>query len=213
MSSEARHYDGLVKLLRSKRLMATKNYTVSYRRKRSGKTNYKKRLKLLLSSKPRLVVRKSLRSTIMQIIEYNPDGDKVLAAACSKDLTKLGWKGSTSNLSSAYLTGLLLGQKAKKAKVSEAILDIGLNTPAKGSRLFASVKGVIDSGLKVPSGNEIFPSKDRIEGKHIVNYALHLQKSDKQRYEKQFSLYLKQGLKPETIATHFAEIKNKIAQQ
>ncbi len=193
--------------------MADKKYTVAYRRKRSGKTNYKKRLTLLLSSKPRLVVRKSLKSTMMQLVEYNADGDKVLASACSKDLTKLGWKGSTSNLSSAYLTGLLLGQKAKKAKVSEAILDIGLNTPAKGSRLFASVKGVIDSGLKVPSGNEIFPSKDRIEGKHIVNYALHLQKSDKQKYEKQFSLYLKQGLKPETLVAHFAEIKNKIIQQ
>ncbi len=193
--------------------MADKNYTVVYRRKRSGKTNYKKRLKLLLSLKPRLVVRKSLKFTMMQLVEYNADGDKILATACSKDLTKLGWKGSTSNLSSAYLTGLLLGQKAKKAKVTEAILDIGLNTPVKGSRLFASVKGVIDSGLKVPSSNEIFPSKDRIEGKHIVNYALHLQKSDMQKYEKQFSLYLKQGLKPETLVNHFAEIKNKIASQ
>ncbi|MBI2135638.1 50S ribosomal protein L18 [Candidatus Woesearchaeota archaeon] len=193
--------------------MADKNYTVVYRRKRSGKTNYKKRLKLLFSLKPRLVVRKSLKSTMVQLVEYNADGDKILATACSKDLTKLGWKGNTSNLSSAYLTGLLLGQKAKKAKVTEAILDIGLNTPVKGSRLFASVKGVIDSGLKVPSGNEIFPSKDRIEGRHIVNYALHLQKSDMQKYEKQFSLYLKQGLKPETLVNHFAEIKNKIVQQ
>src|SRR3989338_7954240 len=122
--------------------MADKNYTVAYKRKRSGKTNYKKRLKLLISSKPRLVIRKSLKSTLLQLVEYDADGDRVVASASSRDLVKLGWKASISNLSSAYLTGMLLGQKAKKAKIGEAVLDIGLNSPVKGSILFAGVKGV-----------------------------------------------------------------------
>jgi large subunit ribosomal protein L18 len=36
-------------------------YKMPFRRRREGKTNYTKRLKLLLSRKPRLVVRKSLK--------------------------------------------------------------------------------------------------------------------------------------------------------
>jgi len=36
--------------------MRKKPISVPYRRKREGKTNYKKRLKLLLSNKPRLVI-------------------------------------------------------------------------------------------------------------------------------------------------------------
>ena len=48
-----------------------KRFTVAVRRKRKGKTNYKKRLRLLLSSKPRLVVRTSSRNVLGQIIVYN----------------------------------------------------------------------------------------------------------------------------------------------
>ena len=48
--------------------MATKGiYTVLYRRKREGKTDYKKRMKLLLGKKPRIVLRKSLKHFSLQI--------------------------------------------------------------------------------------------------------------------------------------------------
>ncbi len=141
-----------------------KTYTVGYKRKRQGKTNYNKRRKLTLSNKPRLVVRRSNKNVIVQIIQYNPDGDKVLSTATTKEIQRLGWKTARRNTPAAYLTGLLCG---KKANVKEAILDIGLNEPIKGSIIYAALKGVIDAGIKVPHSKEIFPSEDRIKGKHI----------------------------------------------
>ena len=67
-------------------------FKMPFRRRREGKTNYKKRLKLLLSKKPRLVVRKSLKYIRAQIVEFDKKGDKTLASAFSRELKKLGWK-------------------------------------------------------------------------------------------------------------------------
>ena len=57
-----------------------------FKRKTLGITDYKKRLRLLASNKPRLVVRRSLRHSIAQIIEYNEKGDKVLVSATTREL-------------------------------------------------------------------------------------------------------------------------------
>ncbi|MBL7051634.1 MAG: 50S ribosomal protein L18 [Nanoarchaeota archaeon] len=140
---------------------------VQYRRKREGKTNYRKRLELLKSMKLRLVVRKSLRNVIVQIVEYNVDGDKTLVMVSSKELKKYGWSGYCRNTPSAYLVGLLCGVKAKEKKISEAILDLGLHPSRKGTILYSVLKGVIDSGVNIAHSPEIFPSEDRIMGKHI----------------------------------------------
>ena len=81
--------------------------TVPYRRKRENKTNYLKRLKLLLSRKGRLVVRFTNRKVVAQLVEFTPKGDKVLVATDSFALRKLGWQYSCKNLPAAYLTGFL----------------------------------------------------------------------------------------------------------
>ena len=59
---------------------------------------------------------------------------------------------------------MLLGTKSNKEPV---IIDFGLQTPVKGSRIFAVVKGAIDAGLKIKSSDEVMPSQERISGKHI----------------------------------------------
>jgi len=184
-------------------------FTVPFRRKREGRTNYRKRLKLLLSNRFRFAIRKSLKNFQLSIIEYAPKGDKVLFTVESKELSKLGWKGDNGNLPSAYLAGLLAGKKALEIGVNEAILDIGFNNSTKGSRLYAALAGAIDAGLKIPSSQEMLPSKDRISGGHIAKYA-HILKSDKLRYEKQFLNYVKKGIAPEDIVQHFNEIIGKI---
>lgn len=187
--------------------MANNNtYAVAYRRKREGKTDYKKRMKLLLGTKPRLTVRRSLKHITMQIIEFNPKGDKVTASAHSKELAKQGWKGSTNNTSAAYLTGMLL---AKKAGNKACVLDLGQQTSVKGSILYAAVKGAIDGGLNIPCSEEVFPDEKRIRGEHIATLAKTL-KADKERYEQQFNQYLKNKLDPETLPKHFDEIKAKL---
>ncbi len=141
-------------------------YTVKLKRKAEGKTDYKKRLNLLLAEKPRLVIRKSVDNISAQIINYEPDGDKILATAHSSSLKKLGWKHSTGNIPASYLTGLMLGKKVK-GKVKEAILDIGLQKSVKGSRIYSCLKGVIDAGINVPHEAGILPDAKRISGEHI----------------------------------------------
>jgi large subunit ribosomal protein L18 len=182
---------------------------IMFRRKREGKTNYKKRLSLLLNKKPRIVVRFSLKNITVQIIEYQEEGDKIIVSANSKELEKThGWKFSRNNIPAAYLTGYLLSKKAIKKEVKEAILDIGLKTSIKGGKIYAVLKGILDGGIKVPHSKEMLPSEEAIKGTHILNYSQKLLKEGK--YEKVFSDYAKKGIKLEELPKQFEEIKKKI---
>ena len=143
----------------------------SFRRKREKRTDYRRRLKLLLSKKSRLVIRKSLKSITLQMIDYAPEGDKIIVSTNSKALSKLGWTQNTGNTCAAYLTGLVLGKKAKKAGIKEAILDIGFITSTPGSRVYAALKGVIDAGINIPAKKDVLPDEKRIHGEHIISYA------------------------------------------
>jgi large subunit ribosomal protein L18 len=146
-------------------------YKVEYRRRREGKTNYRKRLNLLKSGKPRLVIRKSNKYIIAQIVEYMLDGDRVIVTAHSSELKKkFQWKFSTKNTPASYLTGLLCGYKAKARNISKAILDIGLNPSVKGSRIYATMKGVLDAGIEIPHSDEVLPNEARIRGEDIATY-------------------------------------------
>jgi large subunit ribosomal protein L18 len=146
-------------------------YKMPFRRRREGKTNYTKRLKLLLSRKPRLVVRKSLKYITAQIIKFDEKGDITITSFTSKNLKKLGWNFSCDTVPAAYLTGLMIGKKAREKNIEEAILDLGLYRSTKGSRIYAVVKGVLDAGLKIPVDLEMLPSEDRIQGKHLSQFS------------------------------------------
>lgn len=143
---------------------------VMYRRKREGRTNYRKRLKLLISGSPRLVIRKTNKNILVQVVEYSDNGDKVIVTANSSELKKHGWNHATGNIPAAYLTGLLAAKKSLSKNKSDAIIDLGLQTPSKGSRIYATVKGAIDGGMNVPCSEEAFPSMERISAKHIDDY-------------------------------------------
>tara|TARA_Y100000310_G_scaffold344294_1_gene456257 strand:+ start:1919 stop:2413 length:495 start_codon:yes stop_codon:yes gene_type:complete len=140
---------------------------VKYRRKREGRTDYKKRLALLKSSKLRLIIRKSLKNITVQVVKYEKDGDKVVITTCSRELKKLGWSGYGRNLPAGYLVGLLCGTKAKKQKCGDMIVDAGLQKLSKGNLVYSVVKGVVDSGVNVACSEEVFPKEERIQGKHI----------------------------------------------
>ena len=126
------------------------------RRRREAKTDYNLRLALLKSGKPRLVIRKTNHYLIAQIIETDIAQDKVLFGATSKDISKGKESKTLKNRESAYKLGLLLGGKAK-AKVKEAILDIGMNRNIHKSRIYAVLKGVLDSGIHVPHDSKALP--------------------------------------------------------
>lgn len=185
-------------------------YCVPFRRRREGKTDYRLRKALVLSGKPRLVVRNSLKNIVAQIIVAKPHGDEVIASAHSRELMReYGWKAPNGNIPAAYLTGLLCGLKAKSKGVKEAILDLGLHSPSKGSRVFAALKGALDAEVDVPHTEEKMPDENRIEGKHIAQYAESLA-SNHEEYARKFSKYLEQNLPPETLPQHFAKVKAEI---
>ena len=183
-------------------------YTVYFRRKREGFTNYRKRLKILTSKKPRLVVRKSLKNIQANIIEYAKKGDIVKVTCHSSVLKKLGWNYGTGNLPSAYLVGFMLGMKAKAANFKDAVFDIGINKSVKGSRVYAVLAGALDAGLKIPYGENILPNKDRLSGKHIADYAQRLK--NEEMLKNQFGSYIKSNANPDNIAKNVEEVKDKI---
>jgi len=142
-------------------------YKVPFRRRREGRTNYRYRARLIRSGVPRAVVRKSLRYVSVQIIEYSPEGDRVAVSAHSRNLRKMGWEWATGNIPAAYLTGYLAGKRALSKGIGKAVLDIGLRPPARGSAMFAALKGMIDAGMEIPHGEEVLPPEERLMGEHI----------------------------------------------
>jgi large subunit ribosomal protein L18 len=164
---------------------------------------------LVLSGKPRLVTRGTLKNFSAQIVVAKPYGDEVLAAAHSRELKKFRWKAPTGNVPAAYLTGLLCGLKAKSKGVGEAVLDVGLVSPTKGSRLFAALSGVIDAGIAVPH-DEAKIVKEMLKGEHIAKYGKSLG-AGSEVYSAKFSKYLAEKVSPEKLPEHVAKVKAEIA--
>ncbi len=133
-----------------------------YKRKRNGRTDYHKRLALLKSGKERLVVRKALNNILLQVIQYNPDGDRIIITIHSNSLKKYGWDYHKGNLAAAYLTGLLCGKLSKEKGVNEAILDLGLSKSLKNSVQYAAVMGAREGGLKIPCSEEVLPNESKL---------------------------------------------------
>jgi len=175
-----------------------------FRRRKEGVTNYKKRLALVKSGLDRVVVRKSNRRIIGQLVRYEEKGDAVLARADSGELKPLcGWPGR-ANRPTAYLTGLLLARKAKGAG-ERIVLDIGLSSPVRDSIPFAFAKGCVDGGLKLVGTFDIAESTYDATG--IVKYAEALRKSQPEAAH--FSEYAKEG-KVEALPELFRKAKEKL---
>ena len=146
-----------------------KNQRLKYKRRRTGETDYRRRLKLLRGEMPRAVVRVSNSRVIAQIVAYEKDGDKIVAQTNSAELRNHGWPidASIKSVPSAYLTGFSLGKKALAAGIDEAVLDIGLAASTRGNRVFSALKGMIDAGLWLPHSEDVLPSEERVNGTHI----------------------------------------------
>jgi len=185
-------------------------YRVPFRRRKEGKTNYRSRRALVLSRVPRLVVRLTLKHAIVQVIEAEAIGDKVVVSANSRELAKnYGWLSNCGNIPSSYLTGLLCAYKAKAKGVDKAFLDVGLHIPSKGTRVFAAMKGAVDAGVDVPHSEDILPDENSLSGKQIADYARQLS-TDPEVYKQKFSKILAKGTRPEELSEHFSVVKDKI---
>ncbi len=169
------------------------------RRRLQNLTDYKKRVALVKGDMPRIVVRRSNKQIIMQIVEYHSDGDIVIAMVTSNELKKFGWS-PRSNTPTAYLTGMLLTKKSEKLNGRECILDIGLYKPAESAVLFAAAKGAMDNGIKLRANIKF--DESRIKGTHIKNY--YSQSKDN------FAGYDKEKFNVEKIEELFEKAKEQI---
>ena len=99
------------------------------RRRKAGLTDYRRRLRLLRSQKPRAVVRVSNTRTSCQLVTWAAEGDLVVLNVTGSDLVKkYSWPEDMSKKSvpASYLVGFALGKAAIAAGHEDAVLDIGL---------------------------------------------------------------------------------------
>ena len=183
---------------------------LDFRRRREAKTDYNKRLSIIKGNLDKIVIRKTNRRIIGEVIRYGEGGDQVIAYVDSGLLaSKYNWP-SRSNRATAYLTGLMLAKTVKEKKLdknTEYVLDIGLSSPVKNSIPFVFAKGCIDGGLKLRSGIEI---KEEIYNYSNTEYAKKVMQEGK---SKEFGKFVKDGVKVEELGKRFEEMKKKITSE
>lgn len=91
-------------------------------------------------------------------------------------------------------------------------LDVGLRRTSTGARVFGAMKGASDGGIYIPHSDKRFPGfdpeskaldaevlKKYIFGGHVAEYMESLEEEDDERFKKQFSTYLADGVGSEDI--------------
>lgn len=188
-------------------------YVQIFRRRREGKTDYRKRRGLIIGRQPFLSIRVSGKYIYGQILKATANGDITLCAASSRDLEeKFGWKGSPKSIPGAYLTGLYLGKLASQAKVENVVVYAGVGRFIHGSRIASLIAGVKESGLQIEIDEESLPDEERLRGNHIASYAKTLQSEDKDSYDRMFSGLISSGFNPESYPSHFDKVKSTISE-
>tara|TARA_Y100000034_G_C6797027_1_gene357329 strand:- start:139 stop:633 length:495 start_codon:yes stop_codon:yes gene_type:complete len=141
------------------------------RRRRENKTDYSKRLKLLESKIPRVVFRKTNKYVVAQYVKSEQTQDKTEISINSKHLIKYGWpkefQGSLKSIPASYLTGFLFGKKIKKKTIEVPIVDLGMVRVLHKTRIFAFLKGLVDSGIEIKYKKDVFPDEEKIQGKNM----------------------------------------------
>jgi len=104
-----------------------------------------------------------------------------------------------------------------------AFLDVGLRRTTTGSKLFAALKGATDGGLDIPHSDRRFVGYDEegkkadpevlrkyIFGGHVADYMKMLHEEDETKFNRQFGLYIKAGLKADSLADTWAKVHKNI---
>ncbi|KAJ1762845.1 60S ribosomal protein L5 [Coemansia sp. RSA 1591] len=99
----------------------------------------------------------------------------------------------------------------------KAFLDVGLKRTTTGSKVFAAMKGASDGGVFVPHSETRFPGydaeskeldadtlRDYIFGGHVAEYMRSLKEEDEERYNSQFSRFIKAGVAADDLEDMYA---------
>jgi len=93
-----------------------------------------------------------------------------------------------------------------------ACLDVGLARTSTGAKVFGAMKGAADGGINIPHSDKRFPGYDdeadkleadvhrgHIFGQHVSEYMTSLEEEDEEAFKKQFSRYIKAGIKADMV--------------
>jgi len=99
-------------------------------------------------------------------------------------------------------------EAAEGPRPFKALLDVGLARTTTGARVFAVMKGALDGGINIPHSVKRFAGysgeskklvpdvlKKYIFGGHVADYMKKLQQDDPTSYNRQFSRFVKAGIK------------------
>lgn len=184
------------------------SYIHTLKRIRTHKTNYRKRQALLVSRQNFVTIKITNQNLNAQILKPEILGDIVKVSVYSRELRRYGWKGSLNSLPACYLAGALLGKKALEKGIDKAVLYLGRKPFT--SRIAACMKGIVQAGVNIPISSESFPPEYRINGQHIADYAIKIKSEDIDKYNRNFSSIIREGLVPENYQTHVKEIASLI---
>lgn len=106
--------------------------------------------------------------------------------------------------------------------------DVGLARTTTGARIFGALKGAVDGGLDIPLKGTRFPGsvqvgedddgdgtnpethRKYIFGGHVAEYMEKLKEEEPEKFEKQFSRYIKAGLGPDDLEDMYKKVHSAI---
>ncbi|KAF7724997.1 60S ribosomal protein L5 [Apophysomyces ossiformis] len=135
-----------------------------------------------------------------------------------RTLTKLGLADKYEGVTEPDGTLQLTEPLEDGPRPFKAFLDVGLARTSTGARVFGAMKGASDGGIFIPHSGNRFPGFDietktnddellrnYIYGVHVAEYMEYLEEEDEERYKKQFSTFLKNGITSDKVEDMYAE--------
>jgi len=138
-------------------------------------------------------------------------------------LTKLGLADKYQGVAEPDGTLALTEAMDDGPRPFKCFLDVGLVRTSTGARVFAAMKGASDGGLYIPHSETRFPGYDSesksldaevlrkyIYGGHVADYMRMLSEEDEEKYKRQFSRYISDGVQADDLEEIYKNAHAKI---
>lgn len=110
-------------------------------------------------------------------------------------------------------------EPADSRRPFRALLDVGLVRTTTGNRVFGALKGALDGGLDIPHSDKRFAGYSKeskqldaevhrkyIYGGHVAAYMRTLIEDEPEKYQLQFSEYIKRGIEPDDMEEMYKKV-------
>jgi len=138
-------------------------------------------------------------------------------------LTKLGLADKYKGNAKVDGTDYNVEELAEGPHPFRAYLDVGLHRTTTGSKVLAVMKGACDGGIEVPHGVSRFVGYNKEEkalkadllrkhifAGHVADYMKSMRDENNAKFQKHFSRYLNEKIKPEDLEKKWTEVHKAI---